>query len=85
MSTTDPVVNHLATNAQTSTSENYEADLAWMKADLSKLFRNELSQLGLTPSKSCLYQRPYLDAFNLVPYRVGVFLILLYLVGMIID
>ena len=71
MSTTNPAINCLATDAQTSTSGNYEADLAMVKADLSQLFRTELSQLGLTPSKSRLYQLPYPDAFDLVPYPSG--------------
>jgi len=71
VSTTDPAVHCLTTNAQTSTSGNYEADVARMKADLSQLLRTELSQLGLTPSKRRLYQQPYPDAFDLIPYPTG--------------
>ena len=71
MSNTDPAVNRLASSAQTSTTENYNADLIKMREDLSQLFRKELSQLGLAPSKICLYQRLYPDAFDLVPYPTG--------------
>ena len=71
MSNTDPTVNRLASSAQTSTTENYKADLIKMREDLSQLFRKELSQLGLAPSKICLYQRLYPDAFDLVPYPTG--------------
>ena len=71
MSTTYPIANRLANNAETSTSGDYKADLAKMKEDLSQLFKTELSQLGLTPNKSHLYQRPYPVAFDLVPYTSG--------------
>ena len=71
MSNTDPAVNRLASSAQTSTTENYKAGLIKMREDLSQLFRKELSQLGLAPSKICLYQRLYPDAFDLVPYPTG--------------
>ena len=71
MSDTAPAVNHLNSSAQTSNTESYKADLIKIKEDLSQLFRTELSQLGLTPSKSRLYQRPYPDAFDLVPYPSG--------------
>ena len=71
MSNTDPAVNHLASSAQTSTTENYKAGLIKMREDLSQLFRKELSQLGLAPSKIRLYQRPYPDAFDLIPYPTG--------------
>jgi len=55
MSTTDPAVNRLATNAQTLTSGNNEPDLARMKADLNILFGIKHSQLGINPSKNQLY------------------------------
>ena len=71
MSTTDPATHRLATNAHTSTSGSYEADLAKMKADLATLLKTELGQLGLSPSRNRLYQRPYPDAFDLVPYPTG--------------
>ena len=56
MSTTVPATHRLATNAHTSTSGSYEADLAKMKADLATLLKTELGQLGLSPSRNCLYQ-----------------------------
>ena len=56
MSTTDPTICHLRTNSQTSTSVSYEADVAKMKADLAKLLKTELGQLGLNPSRYRLYQ-----------------------------
>jgi len=56
MSTTDPTICHLRTNPQTSTSVSYEADVAKMKADLAKLLKTELGQLGLNPSRYRLYQ-----------------------------
>ena len=50
MSTTEPAVNRLATNAQMSTSGNYEADLARMRADLNTLLGTKLiSQLIINP------------------------------------
>ena len=57
MSTTNPVVSRLATNAQTSTSGNNEADLARMKADLNILLSTKLSQLGINPGKNRVYQQ----------------------------
>ena len=71
MSTTEPATNRLATNAQTSSSGNYEADLARMRADLNTLLGTKLSQLGINPVRNRLYQRPYPDAYNLVPYPMG--------------
>ena len=71
MSDTAPAVNRLSSGAQTSNAESYKADLIKIKEDLSQLFRSELSQLGLAPSKSRLYQRPYPNAFDLVPYPSG--------------
>ena len=56
MSTTDPATHRLGTNAQISTSDNYEADLTKMKAGLATLLRTELGQLGLSPSRNRLYQ-----------------------------
>ena len=71
MSDTAPAVNHLSSGVQTSNAESYKADLIKIKEDLSQLFRSELSQLGLAPSKSRLYQRPYPNAFDLVPHPSG--------------
>ena len=71
MSDTAPAVNRLSSGAQTSNAENYKADLIKIKEDLSQLFRSQLSQVGLALSKSRLYQRPYPDAFDLVPYPSG--------------
>jgi hypothetical protein len=64
MSDTAPAVNRLNSGAQTSNAENYKADLIKIKEDLSQLFRSKLSQLGLAPSKSRLYQQSYPDAFD---------------------
>ena len=61
MSTIDPMTHHLG---QTSTS-NYEADLARMREDLASMFK---SKLGLDVCRSRLYQRSYVDAFDLIPY-----------------
>jgi len=61
MSTTDPVTHRLG---QTSTG-NYEADLLRMREDLASMFK---SKLGLDVGRSRLYQRPYVDAFDLIPY-----------------
>ena len=68
MAQTDPITHRLASNAQASTSSNYEANFARMKADLNILLGTKLSQLGINPNKNRLYQRPYPDAFDLVPY-----------------
>jgi len=43
MSTTELATNRLATNAQTSSSGNYEADFARMRADLNTLLATKLS------------------------------------------
>ena len=86
MSTTDLVVNHLANNAQTSNSGSYEADLARMKADLGKLLRTKLGQLGINPSKNRLYQRPYpMPLIWFLTLQVSVFLTLLNLVVTVIG
>ena len=64
MSTTDPATHHFG---QTSTG-NYEADLARMKEDLADMLKE---QFGFVAGKSRLYRRPYVDAFDLVPYPAG--------------
>jgi hypothetical protein len=64
MSTTDPMTHRLG---QTSTG-NYEADLARMREDMTSMFK---SKLGLDVGRSRLYQRPYIDAFDLIPYLAG--------------
>ena len=61
MSTTDPATHRLG---QTSTG-NYEADLARMREDLASMFK---SKFGLDMGRSRLYQRSYVDAFDLIPY-----------------
>ena len=61
MSTTDPMTHRLG---QTSTG-NYEADLARMREDLASIFK---SKFDLDMGRSQLYQRPYVDAFDLIPY-----------------
>ena len=45
MSTTDPATHHPATDAQTSTSGSYEADLTKMKADLATLQKLSLDNV----------------------------------------
>ena len=64
MSTSDPMTHHLG---QTFTG-NYEVDLARMREDLASMFK---SKLGLDVGRSRLYQRPYVDAFYLIPYPAG--------------
>jgi hypothetical protein len=64
MSTTDPATHHFG---QSSTS-NYEADLLRMREDLASMFK---SKLGLCVGRSRLYQMPYVDAFDLIPYPAG--------------
>ena len=46
----------------------YEADLARMREDLANMFK---SKLGLDIGRSWLYQGPYVDAFDLIPYPAG--------------
>ena len=64
MSTTDPTTHHFG---QTSTG-NYEADLARMKEDLANMFKEKL---GFVAGRSRLHRRPYVDAFDLIPYPTG--------------
>jgi len=64
ISTTNPSTHHLG---QTSTG-NYEADLLRMREDLVSMFK---SKFGLDVGRSRLYQRPYVDAFDLIPYPAG--------------
>ena len=64
MSTTYPMTHHLG---QTSTG-NYEADLARMKEDLADMFKEKLDFVA---GRSRLYRRPYVDAFDLIPYPTG--------------
>ena len=63
--------HRLSSNAQASTSGNYEANFARMKAELNRLLGTKLSQFGINPSKNQLYQRLYPDALDLVPYPTG--------------
>ena len=64
MSTTDPMTHRLG---QISTG-NYEADLARMKEDLADMFKEKL---GFVAGRSRLHRRPYVDAFDLIPYPTG--------------
>jgi len=64
MSTTDPVTHHFG---QTSTG-NYEADLARMKEDLADMFKEKH---GFVAGRNRLYHRPYVEAFDLIPYPTG--------------
>ena len=64
MSTTDPATHCFG---QTSTS-NYEAGLFRMREGLASMFK---SKLGLDVGRNRLYQRPYVDAFDLIPYPAG--------------
>ena len=42
-----------------------------MRVDLNTLLGAKLSQLGINPGRSRLYQRSYPDAFDVVPYPRG--------------
>jgi len=64
MSTTDPMTHRFG---QASTG-NYEADLARMKEDLADMFKEKF---GFVASRSRLYRRPYVDAFDLILYPIG--------------
>ena len=64
MSTTDPATHHFG---QISTG-NYEVDLARMIEDLPDMFKEKLSFIA---GRSQLYRRPYVDAFDLIPYPTG--------------
>ena len=64
MSTTDHATHRFG---QTSTG-NYEADLARMKEDLADMFKEKF---GFVASRSRLYRRPYVDAFDLILYPIG--------------
>ena len=68
MSHAGPSTHRLASNAETSVGRNYEADLARMKEDLTNMFK---SKLGLDMGTTRLYQRPYSNSFELVPYPAG--------------
>ena len=71
VSTTEPATNRLGSNAQTYSSRNYEADLARMRADINILLGTKLSEQGINSGRNRLYQRPYPDAYDLVPYPTG--------------
>ena len=51
-----------------STSRKYKADLTQLKEDLASMFK---AKLGVDMSRSCLYQKPYPDDFDLVSYPIG--------------
>jgi len=65
MTTTELVTHRLTSNAHASASDNYEADLARMKEDLTNMLK---AKVGLDMGRTHLYQRPYSDSFDLVPY-----------------
>ena len=65
--TTDPTTHRFATAGQTSMG-NYEADLVRMKEDLANMFK---SKLGLDMGRTRLYQRPYSNSFDMIPYPTG--------------
>ena len=67
MSTIDPTTHRFATAGQTSMG-NYEADLVRMKEDLANMFK---SKLGLDMGRTRLYQRPYSNSFDMIPYPTG--------------
>ena len=68
MSQIDPITHRLTSNAQASTSRNYEADVTRLKEDLTNMIN---AKLGVDMSRSCLYQKPYPDDFDLVSYPIG--------------
>ena len=68
MAPTDPITHRLASNAQTSISRNYEADLAGLKEDLANMFK---AKLGVDMGRSHLHKKLYPDDFDLVSYPVG--------------
>ena len=68
MAQTYPITYRLASNAQASTSRNYEADVTRLKEDLTNMLN---AKLGVDMSRSCLYQKPYPDDFDLVSYPIG--------------
>jgi hypothetical protein len=61
------MMHHLNASGQTSMG-NYEANLTRMKEDLTSMFESKLS---LDVDRNRLYQRPYSDSFDLIPYPVG--------------
>jgi len=68
MAQIDPITHRLASNAQASTSRNYEANLIKVKEDPANMFK---AKLGVDMSRSCLYQKSYPDNFDLVSYPIG--------------
>ena len=67
MSTTDPTTHRFATAGQTFMG-NYEADLVRMKEDLANMFK---FKLGLDMGRTRLYQKPYSNSFDMIPYPTG--------------
>jgi len=68
MTQTDHITHRLASNAQASTSKNYEANLSKLKEDLANMFK---AKLEVDMGRSRLHQKPYPDDFDLVSYPVG--------------
>jgi len=68
MSITDPITHRLNSSGQTLVTSNYETDLARMKEDLANILK---SKVGLDVGRTHLYQRPYSDRFDLIPYPCG--------------
>jgi len=68
MAPTDPITHRLASNAQTSTSGNYETNLAKLRLDLANMIK---TKFGVDMGRFNLYQKPYSDDFDLVSYPTG--------------
>ena len=68
MSQTNPITHRLASNAQTSTSGNYETNLAKLRLDLANMIK---TKFGVDMGRFNLYQKPYSDDFDLVSYPTG--------------
>ena len=61
MTTAEPVTHHLTSNAHASASDNYEADLARMKEDLTNMLK---AKLGLDMCRTHLYQQSIHEYFK---------------------
>ena len=68
MSQTNPITHRLASNAQASTSRNYEANLIKVKEDPANMIK---TKLAMAMGSSILYQKPYFAEFDLVSYTIG--------------
>ena len=68
MSQIDPITQCLASNAQASTSGNYEANFDRLKEDLASMFK---TKLRVDMVGSHFYQKSYPDDFDLVYYPIA--------------